>query len=136
MSRHEAPEPTAPHGNPAVWRVDKDTGQGELIDEADLRSEGENFGEVVDAIVSMASRLHDAVHAIPNIMDKGSFRIGPEKFDASTRLAFVNAGNALDYAYRLIEDKRIDAVIKKLRRELAEAMRVAGLTGDPDYQDE
>ena len=51
----------------------------------------------------------------------------PESFDASTRLAFVSAGNALDYAKRLVEEKGRAARIRKLKHDLSVEMKAAGM---------
>lgn len=124
MPKHEAQDGNSGPPPEKVYQVGKD-GSGHVTEK------GEDLGEVISAIVTMADTLKNAVANIPDIYEMGSFRIPPEKFDASTRLAFVGAGNALDYAIRLVEDRGRTARIKKLRRQLSDEMRAAGLTGDP-----
>lgn len=124
MSKHEAAEAGPPPKK--VFTVHKD-GTG-TVD-----AEGEDLMEVIQAIVKMAINLETTVKSVPDVFVNN--KIPPEKFDASTRLAFVAAGNALDYAIRLVEELGRTGRIRKLRRQLAEEMRAAGLTGDPAQED-
>jgi hypothetical protein len=91
----------------------------------------EDLGDVIRAIGDMANELHEEFFNIPNLAD-GTGVVEPEKFDAATRYAFVSCGNALDYAIRLVKEKGSAARIRKLRKELADEMRAAGMSGDPD----
>lgn len=90
----------------------------------------EDLGDVIRAIGDMAAELHEAFFAVPDVAEP-SGRVDPEKFDGATRYAFVACGNALDYAIRLVSEQGRALRIKKLRRELADEMRAAGITGDP-----
>jgi hypothetical protein len=94
-------------------------------------AEPEDLGDVIRAIEDMAGELFTEFFAVPDVAEP-SGRVDPEKFDAATRYAFVAVGNALDYAIRLVSEKGRALRIKKLRRELSDEMRAAGITGDPD----
>jgi hypothetical protein len=124
VPKHEAAEGESGPPKDKVYTVGKD-GTGQITEE------GDDLDEVIEAIVTMANRLHASVHEIPDVYAPGTRRIPPERFDAATRLAFVSAGNALDYAYRLVDEIGRTARIRKLRRELSEEMKAAGLVGDP-----
>jgi hypothetical protein len=136
MGKHENPQrpaevfkpqgfplPIVKHG-PAVTTGGKEPDQAATIEDK------EDLGDVIRAIDNLANELHDAFFAVPDVAENGG-RVDPEKFDAATRLAFVSCGNALDYAIRLVTEKGRGLRIRKLRKELSEEMRAAGLTGDP-----
>jgi hypothetical protein len=89
-----------------------------------------DLGDLIRGIGELASELHQVFFAIPDVADE-SGRVDPEKFDASMQQAFISCGNALDYAVRLVAEKRGHKRILQLRKELAEEMRALGMTGDP-----
>jgi hypothetical protein len=126
MAKHENPQQPPqiyyPPGHP------KHT-DGKQPDAAATVAE-EDLGDVIRAIEGLAAELSEEFFTVPDIAED-SGRVDAEKFDAATRLAFVSCGNALDYAIRLVREKGRALRIKKLRKELSEEMRAAGLTGDP-----
>lgn len=129
MAQHEnpqrPPEPYYPAGKPKHIKGGKGPDQAETV------ADKEDLGDVIRAIGDMAGELHEVFFAVPDVADDTG-RVDPESFEAAIRHAFLSAGNALDYAIRLVAEKGRAARIKKLRRELAEEMRAAGMTGDPD----
>jgi hypothetical protein len=104
---------------------------GKEPDQAATVADKEDLGDVIRAITDMSNELWEEFFNIPGLAED-SGRVDPEKFDGATRYAFVSAGNALDYAIRLVKEKGSAARIRKLRKELADEMRAAGMTGDPD----
>jgi hypothetical protein len=120
------------------YQVNKD-GTGQLVRETVDLPGGQDILEVLDALIVMATDLRAAAEGIPGYAkyltapegEPSRAIIPAEKFDASTRLAFVTAGNALDYALRLIEDIGRRERINDYRAKLAAEMRRAGLEGDP-----
>jgi hypothetical protein len=138
MGKHENPqkpaEPYVPQGFPLpiVKQHYKPEKGGKEPDQAATVTDKEDLGDVIRAIDDLANELHDQFFAVPDVCDNGG-RVDPEKFDAATRQAFITAGNGLDYAIRLVTEKGRDLRIKKLRKELSEEMRAAGLTGDPAF---
>lgn len=110
MSRHDK-----------VYRVNRD-GSGEMVN-AEERAKENDLGVVIDHIVGMAMDLLTVFQAIPDRSD--------DMFNASVRQAYLNAGNALDYAFRVTDEIRGNANAFRLRRELAEEMKHLGLSGDP-----
>lgn len=121
--RHQAP-PTPPPGvkPPTPAQVENAAKQAS--------APKEDLGDVIRGIGDLSGELHTQFFAIPNIAD-GQGRIDPEKFDTATRYALVSAGNALDYAIRLISERGSFERITELRHQLAQEMRAAGMTGDP-----
>lgn len=132
MAKHEnpqrPPEVFYPAGHPkhrpqAGERVNQEA-------PADAAPAPEDLGDVIRAIGDLSAELHGEFFNIPGLAEPGG-RVDPEKFDGATRYAFVACGNALDYAIRLVKERGSSERIMKLRRELAEEMRAAGITGDP-----
>jgi hypothetical protein len=132
MGKHEHPqapaEPYVPQGFPLpIMKGGKEPDQAETV------ADKEDLGDVIRALADLANELHDQFFAVPDVYEASTMRVPPERFDAATRQAFVTAGNGLDYALRLVVEKGRDLRIKKLRKELSEEMRAAGLTGDPAF---
>ena len=90
-----------------------------------------DLGDVIRGITELASELSEVFFSIPDLYEEGTFRVPPERFDASMQQAFITAGNALDHAVRLVAEKRGMARVMLLRKELSEEMRALGMTGDP-----
>jgi hypothetical protein len=95
-----------------------------------VRDDGD-LGEMLNCIVEMANDLRHKVSEIPGIYTPGTFEIPPDKFDASTRLAFIQCGNSLDYAISKVSRKAKYARIDLLRWCLAEA-KYHALEGDSE----
>lgn len=131
MAKHENPQrpaeifypPGHPRHKPPTPRDVENAAKATVAEREDL-------GDIIRALVDLANELHTEFFNVPGAADDGGF-VDPKNFDAATRLAFVSCGNALDYAIRLVSEKGRAERILRLRRELAEEMRAAGLTGDP-----
>ena len=143
MARHEQPQRPAqvyyPPGHPKnrgaiprppIQNTAAPMPGGKEPDQAATVADKEDLGDMIRAIDELANTLHDEFFNIPGLTDDNA-AVDPESFNAATRLAFVSAGNALDYAIRLVKEKGSAARIKKLRVELAREMQAAGLVGDP-----
>lgn len=131
MKKHEHPQaPAEPFTPIPLFGGIPALAGGKRPDQAATVADSDDLTDVIHALVRLAEQLLDSFLNIPGIMEDDG-KIKPEKFDAATRLAFVSAGNALDYAKRLVDEKGSAARILKLRKELAEEMQAAGLTGDP-----
>lgn len=130
MAKHENPQRPAEIYYPPGHPKHKPPTPRQVEDAAKASVEEEDLGDVIRAIVDLANELHDEFFNVPEVADDTA-RVDPKKFDAATRLAFVSCGNALDYGIRLVREKGRAERIRRLRRELAEEMRAAGLTGDP-----
>lgn len=144
MAKHEHPQQPAPVFYPAGHPKSASVGQApkpptpapsqveNTAPQASVQSPSgaQDLGEIIRGIQDLAQELADAFFAVPGITDN-QMRVDPEKFDTATRYAFVACGNALDYAIRLVTEKGRALRILKLRRELADEMRAAGITGDP-----
>lgn len=133
MARHEQPQRPAPvyypPGHPKYRaHPEQPTPPAEVNQEASARLP--DLGDLIRGIGELASELHQVFFSVPDVADE-SGRVDPEKFDAATQQAFITAGNTLDYAVRLVSEKRGHKRILQLRKELAEEMRALGLTGDP-----
>lgn len=89
-----------------------------------------DLGDIIRGIGELAGELHQVFFSVPDVTEE-SGRVDPEKFDASTQQAFIACGNALDYAVRLVSEKRGKLRVMQLRKELSEEMRALGMTGDP-----
>jgi hypothetical protein len=140
MARHEHPQASAPIFYPAGHPLHNkqptpapaSDGVKQSAQQASVNtsSGAQDLGEVVRGIVDLAAELSEAFYAVPDVT-REDFTVDPEKFDTATRYALVACGNALDYAIRLFTEKGRGMRIIKLRKELAEEMRAAGMTGDP-----
>jgi hypothetical protein len=126
MAAHENPQRPAkvfyPAGHPKheQQRVNPEPPTGSASD----------LGDVIRGIGELASELHEVFFSVPDIADSAG-RVDPERFDAATQQAFIACGNALDYAVRLVSEKRSKLRMIQLRKELAEEMRALGMTGEP-----
>lgn len=139
MARHEVPElPESlrrklEQGEAnRVYRVDS-SGQGRLETPTEVTTPGSDVdGDLIPLLMGVQRMADDLCKAVDNVPDlKNDGVIAPDKFDLSTRLAIVHAGNAIDYAVRRVEDIGRERRIMKLRSELAHEMKAAGLEGDP-----
>lgn len=93
-----------------VYQIHKD-GSAEIRDGAapGLAADGD-LGVVVGALVQMSMDVQTTFTAIPDRTDA--------LFNANVRQAFIAAGNALDYAFRLVDDIHVQQSIALHRREL------------------
>lgn len=137
MARHEHPQRQAevfyPPGHPKHQprQHPEQPTPGEVKQPASQASAPEpDAGDIIRGIGELAGELHEVFFSVPGITDSTG-RVDPDKLDANMMQAFVTAGNTLDYAVRLVSEKRGYARVRLLRKELAEEMRALGLTGDP-----
>jgi hypothetical protein len=132
MGLHEQPQRAAevyyPQGHPLHKQPTPPAGE---VKQPASRASAPDLGDIIRGIHDLAAELSGEFFAVPDISDEETGRVDPEKFDASTQQAFIACGNALDYAIRLVRERGSSARIMKLRKQLAEEMRAAGLTGDP-----
>jgi hypothetical protein len=134
MARHENPQRPAeiyyPPGHPKHRPPDQPTPSAGEVKQSASQASAPDLGDIIRGIGELASELHALFFSVPDVADSTG-RVDPEKFDAATQQAFITCGNTLDYAVRLVSEKRGKLRVMQLRKELAEEMRALGLTGDP-----
>jgi hypothetical protein len=97
-----------------VYQVNKD-GTAQIRDGEQVRAEDGDLGVVIGALVQMAQDLQQCYATVPDRTDA--------LFNAGARQAFLTAGNALDYAFRLVDDIHTRQTIAYHRRELEAATK-------------